>query len=274
MTAKLAVALIAASVLAPLGRAYAGAANDARICAGTTTGERIAACTALMGETHLDNANLSNVYFDRGNAYLAAGKTDLAIADFDKALALQPGFSDALLNRAAARSRRGDYDAAVADYSALLKQDPADLRTMLNRAIARGNAKDYRGALADFGAVAQSSPKTSNAWSGLCWIHAVSGMGPNSGIAACNEAVALNPGDTSVLGYRALLSFRLGDFDAAVVDYDAALAKDPRSATFLYGRGMTKLRDGNPTGANEDIAAAKALDARIVQTFMGYGIAP
>src|SRR5690242_11899449 len=113
MTGKLAVTLAVFTVLlAPIQGAFAGAADDARICAGTATGERIAACTALMSETHLDNSNLCNVYFDRGNAYVTAGKIDLAIADFDKALSLQPGFVDALLNRGAAKSRRGDFDGA------------------------------------------------------------------------------------------------------------------------------------------------------------------
>jgi Flp pilus assembly protein TadD len=77
-----------------------------------------------------------------------------------------------------------------------------------------------------------------------------------------------------VLGYRALLAFRVADYDAAIVDYDRGLAADPKNATLLFGRGIAKLRAGNPTGANEDMAAAKAINPRIAQIYSGYGIAP
>jgi tetratricopeptide (TPR) repeat protein len=275
MMGKLAVALVVfGAVLAPIKSAQATVTDDARACAAAVATTRIAACTALINETHLDSTNLSAVYFNRGNAFSETGKSELAIADYDKALSLHPDFVDALLNRGAAKARHRDFDGAIADYSAVLKQQPNDRKTIINRAIVRGNMHDYRGALADFGVAAQLAPDSSDAFSGLCWIHAVSGLAPNTGLNTCSRAVALRPEDSAVLGYRALLAFRLGDFDMAIVDYDQALAKNSNNATFLYGRGMAKLREGNPTGANEDIAAAKALDARIVQTFMGYGIAP
>jgi Flp pilus assembly protein TadD len=66
----------------------------------------------------------------------------------------------------------------------------------------------------------------------------------------------------------------MNDYDAAIVDYDQCIERQPRNASFLYGRGIAKLRAGNITGANEDMASAKSLDPRIAQVFSGYGIAP
>jgi tetratricopeptide (TPR) repeat protein len=59
-----------------------------------------------------------------GAAYLATGKKDLGLADYDRAVALQPKHS--YLLRANAYFHLGKYDLALADCDAELKLDPAD----------------------------------------------------------------------------------------------------------------------------------------------------
>jgi tetratricopeptide (TPR) repeat protein len=63
-------------------------------------------------------------YLSRGAAYLATGKKDLGLADYDRAVALQPKHS--YLLRANAYFHLGKYDLALADCDAELKLDPAD----------------------------------------------------------------------------------------------------------------------------------------------------
>jgi tetratricopeptide (TPR) repeat protein len=63
-------------------------------------------------------------YLSRGAAYLASGKKDLGLADYDKAVALQPKHS--YLMRATAYFHLGKYALALADCDAELKLDPAD----------------------------------------------------------------------------------------------------------------------------------------------------
>jgi tetratricopeptide (TPR) repeat protein len=66
----------------------------------------------------------SEDYLSRGAAYLASGKKELGLADYDKAVALQPKHS--YLMRANAYFQLGKYDLALADCDAELKLDPAD----------------------------------------------------------------------------------------------------------------------------------------------------
>jgi hypothetical protein len=49
-------------------------------------------------------------------------------------------------------------------------------------------------------------------------------------------------------------------------DYSSALRVNPKSASSLYGRGLAKLKKGDTSGGNADIAAAKAIEANIVAT--------
>src|ERR1700722_4891174 len=57
-------------------------------------------------------------YFKRGATYLSLGRTAQAQEDFDKVLAIKPGFEGALLQRAKIKSKNGDWDAAKKDYKA------------------------------------------------------------------------------------------------------------------------------------------------------------
>ena len=63
----------------------------------------------------------------------------------------------------------------------------------------------------------------------------------------------------------------MGEFERAIADYDAGLKLDPSNrADFLYGRGLARLKKGDG-GGHADVAAAKALHAKIDEEFASYG---
>jgi tetratricopeptide (TPR) repeat protein len=68
------------------------------------------------------------------------------------------------------------------------------------------------------------------------------------------------------------VSRKLGQFDKALADYDVALTKNPKNADWLYGRGVTKLRKGDTTDGNADIAGAKIIKADVAEEYARYGI--
>jgi tetratricopeptide (TPR) repeat protein len=61
----------------------------------------------------------------------------------------------------------------------------------------------------------------------------------------------------------------LGDLDKAISDYSIALAINPKLARSLYGRGLAERQRGDPNAAQEDIAAAKAIQSDIANHFTG-----
>jgi len=65
---------------------------------------------------------------------------------------------------------------------------------------------------------------------------------------------------------------KLGMFNKAIADYDAALVLDPNHASALYGRGIAKRRSGDAAGGKSDIDAAKAIKSTIADEFASYGI--
>jgi len=60
---------------------------------------------------------------------------------------------------------------------------------------------------------------------------------------------------------------RRGEFDASIADFDAASMLNPRLANALYGRGIARRKMGDLTGAEADLAAAKAIRPGIAEEF-------
>jgi tetratricopeptide (TPR) repeat protein len=90
-------------------------------------------------------------------------------------------------------------------------------------------------------------------------------------LADCNQALRLMPNNAATLDSRAFIFLKMTHFDATVSDYDAALRIDPKLAFALYGRGLARLKNGDPSG-EADIAAAKALQADIAEEYARYGM--
>ncbi len=69
-------------------------------------------------------ADTAEGHLQRGLASLADGRTGLALAHFDRALALQPDWPEALLYRGATQAIDGSVDAAMADLDRALEVEP------------------------------------------------------------------------------------------------------------------------------------------------------
>jgi lipoprotein NlpI len=250
------------------------AATDAELCSTGKGNVRVSSCTTLLRQRGLDTPNRAAVLYDRGVGYTQLGATDSAIADYSEALRLKPDLVQALNNRGALFRASGKSSEAIADFSAVIHLAPDGANAFINRGIAFGEAGDYRDAIRDFGQVVRLAPDQAEGYAGRCWARAIEGREPEMALGDCDTALKLRDGDMATRGYRALTFLRLGDFDSAIVDYDRCIEGQPNNASFLFGRGIAKLRAGNSTGANEDLASAKALDPRIAQAFAAYGIAP
>ncbi len=89
--------------------------------------------------TCIDEGELADVYRsialnNRGNLYLDQKQYNRAIADFDKAIELNPRFAKPWNNRGMANQFKGLYQAAVEDYRAALEIDQELLNTANNLA--------------------------------------------------------------------------------------------------------------------------------------------
>jgi tetratricopeptide (TPR) repeat protein len=106
--------------------------------------------TDAIDSGELPPAELALAYHFRGADYLKIGHDDEAIADFDRALALNPSFPTVYNDRAIAFRHKGDLARAVADYGEAIKLMPRVHSFYLNRGLAYAANGQYEEAIADY----------------------------------------------------------------------------------------------------------------------------
>jgi tetratricopeptide (TPR) repeat protein len=139
----------------------------------------------------------------------------------------------------------------------------------------RGGAIYYKGdpvrAILDYDEAIKLDPGFARAFNNRCWARAVVGR-VQEAVADCDESLRLAPNVANTLENRGFAYLKMGQYDRAIADYDAGLRLNPdNKADYLYGRGLAKLKKGDAGGA-ADVAAAKALHAKIDEEFASYGV--
>lgn len=89
-------------------------------------------------------------YFNHGNDLAAQGDLTGAVADYDKAIVLDPKFAAAYFYRGLARAEQGDRARAIADYDKAIVLDPKGPAAYYNRGLVFQQQGDQTHAIADF----------------------------------------------------------------------------------------------------------------------------
>jgi len=108
------------------------------------------------------NPERGETYFYRGKAYYDKGDYKRAIPDFEKAIQLSPQDPAAYHYRGTLYLNIGDNNRAVADYSAVILLKPDYRLAYQNRAIAYERMGDKRKAKADWDKVAEIEEQKAN----------------------------------------------------------------------------------------------------------------
>jgi len=214
-------------------------ADDAYDCAKSSGDTQINACTRGIESGHWQGANLGAAYDNRGNAKKNKGDFDGAIADYNRAIELNPQDAGAYNNRGIAKKNKGDLDGAIADFNRAIELNPRLSEAYNNRGNAKKNKGDLDGAIADY-----------------------------------NRAIELNPQDADAYSNRGNAYYYQGNFAHAGADLAHAYELDPDiyTALWLY---LAQSRNGSK-GKNELIKNVASLDtskwpAPIVALYLGTG---
>ena len=178
---------------------------------------------AVRKNTDHSLAFVDRGYTSRGAALLRAGRTEEALADFDRAAQLNPRSAYTYVNRAMALARKGERGQALADF---------------DRAIAL-------------------SPRFPEAHSERCLL-LIRMEEPARALESCNEALRLAPNLPAALLNRSVLYLRAGRADEALADVERVLKFEPASGIALYNRGRIYLALGRAAEARRDLKASCA----------------
>lgn len=102
----------------------------------------------------------ADLFYNRGCAYLAAGKLQDALSDFTKSISLNEVYSLAYNNRGATYARLADYNKAIEDFTAAIKIEPNNALAYRNRALAFKKLGELRKSEEDFAVVVRLEKET------------------------------------------------------------------------------------------------------------------
>ncbi|HEY3640984.1 MAG TPA: tetratricopeptide repeat protein [Xanthobacteraceae bacterium] len=133
--------------------ARAQQSQNLKRCSGEITvsfDQRNLACSELIKAAGDLPVKLSYVYCSRGNAFQENKQLDLAIADYDEAVKLDPESYLGYLCRGNGYQARGQFDQAIADYNRAIELNSSLAGAFSGRGIAYRFKGDYDRAIADY----------------------------------------------------------------------------------------------------------------------------
>ncbi len=236
---------------------------------------RVTACTAVARDRNTSAERRASAYLNRGSARAQLQQQTRAVADFGRALRLDPNLAAAYFERGLVHHNRGAFDEAITDYDRALRLQPGMQAAIEQREIAlSGEVEDFAAQLSRADALLLSDPNNPVLYNNRCWVRAVEGVDLDQALADCNKSLRLGPSDAQTLDSRGLVQLKRGDYAAALADYEAAAALQPQEAHFIYGRGLAHLHLGQAEAGAADLQAAVALDPAIGETYASYGAVP
>jgi tetratricopeptide (TPR) repeat protein len=270
------IAVASGQSLGSIAEPTDAAAFSRRAMAATDRHDYASAIVDLNKAVELAPAEPGYLY-QRGMALWNTRQTALALADFDAALKLKPDDAPSLLARASLRLSF-DRPAAIADMEAADRYLPREAVERISLGDLYERADVLPAALAQYSKWIDTHERIDvrmpHVLNSRCWVRALLGQELEAALSDCNDAVKGQPNTPNFLDSRALVYLRLGNYDKAIADYDAAIAAQPKSAWSHYGRGIARTRKGLTADGQADMAEATALSPKIAEFAGRHGINP
>ena len=235
-------------------------------------------CTTIIESGSEPSIRRVLAAYQRGRARTLKGDLSDAIIDFDFALSLDRAFAEAVERRGEVYAALGEQQQAISDLTEAIRLKPGLARAYSRRAVVYFKEHDAGRAIADLTTALAIDPRSAADLNNRCWMRAASGSDLPGALADCNLAVELRPDAPAALNSRGFVHLRMKDYAAALADYRAALAKNPRDpglrSSSLYGQGLARRAMGEAAGGRADIDAALTLDPTAGRDYAAAGLLP
>ena len=190
-------------------------------------------------------------YFTSGLKKHEQGDFEGAIADYNKAIELNPKDVRAYYNRGVAKKTLKQYKEAIADYDKAIELNPEDAQAYYNRGNAKHHLKQYKEAIADYDKAIELNPKYAYVYSNRGFAYLELGK-KEEAIKDFNKAIELDPKYADAYNNRGGAKHHLKQYKEAIADYDKAIELKPEDATGYYNRGLAYRELGQKEKADTD----------------------
>jgi tetratricopeptide (TPR) repeat protein len=176
------------------------------------------------------NPKVPMAWNNRASAHFSLGQWEKALADSSRAIELDPNYALAWDKRGATHVELRQWDKALADCSRAIELNPKLITAWRSRGFAFTNLGQWDKAAADYAVLVELAPKDNRYWSALGELR-YRAADCKGAVTALEKAVELGKGGSTINWlYLAMARWKLGDKDKAREWYDRAekdRANDP-----------------------------------------------
>ena len=230
----------------------------------------LSAIRKYFGRKQADGADDATAHYKRANLLRDQGEFEAALAGYDRAIALNPGYAHALCNRGVVLQLLRRFEAAVASFDRTIALDPGDCLAHFNRAAVLLELKRPEEALASYDRAIEIKPDYVEAHCNRANVLAELD-GQEAALAGYDRSLEINPSFYHAYMGRGTLRQKRKQWEAALGDYERAVDISPQSAEAHAARGMALTLVRRWESALDSFSKAMALKPELGETHAGRG---
>ncbi len=188
--------------------------------------------------------NDSDAHVNLGAALFNQKNLDGAIAEYKKAIELDPTNSATHNRLGTALFNQKNFDRAIAEYKKAIELDPTNSATHNRLGTALFNQKNFDRAIAEFKKAIELDPNNSDAYYnlGLAFVNQENFDGA---IAEFKKAIELDPNNSDAHGNLGVALFNQKNIDGAIAEFKKAIELDPNNSNAHDNLGAAAGNLGN-----------------------------
>lgn len=205
---------------------------------GIKDGDLIQYLTRLITDAHLNDVSLAFAFAERGTDLQRADRYDEALADFSRAVALEPTRSYYLDRRGTIYRLMGRYEEALADFNRTIEMNPSSFYGLTGRALTYTSMGSYEEALADLNRAIELGASGSSLFTNRGITYQAMKRYEEA-LADFTRAIELDPQDDWAFTMRGITYKAMERYEEALADFTRAIELDPQDAWGFSNRGLT-----------------------------------
>ena len=233
----------------------------------------------LLTDELLNSLPSAELYDWRAVTYDALGREEnkpeyitQALADYAKAIEINPEYNNSYINRAITLSDLHEFDKAIADYTKAIELKPDNVKAYYNRGIAWSDLREFDKAIADYTKAIELKPDNVKAYynRGIAWSDKKEFT---NAIADYSKAIEIDPTYSNAWYNRGIARFGIGDIDGAIADYSGSIKAAPQYPDAWNNLGIALNDQGKYDEAIQNYNEAIRLQANYPEALNNRGLA-
>jgi tetratricopeptide (TPR) repeat protein len=197
------------------------------------------------------NPKKADNYQQRAVAYKLKGGLDAALGDFNKALELNPKHVPSLMGRGYIWYQQEKHEQAIADFASVIALDPGSAAAYNNRGFNLQRLGDGKAALADYHRAVELAPEYALAYQNMAWLLATT---PDDSVRNGSEAIKAALAACELNKYKNAADIKAlaaayaeaGQFELAIGWQEKAIQLSPTGEKTVEEKVLEQYRDKLP----------------------------